>query len=389
MTDLHVLVLPSWYDTADRPYDGTFFRDWAWSLQDVGVRVGVAYVEVRSLRRLSVPRLVETHFQTSIGEESGLSTVRLRGWNTLAQWTPGGFIWARLALQVIRTYCKRFGRPDIVAAKATLWAGHAARHARRRWGLPYAITEVDTRFGTGNVRGWPAVISRRAFAEASSVIAISANLQSRLSELCRTKKVDIVPCTVDGTYWTLPPAPRGRRPFTFYAQAHLTPRKGFGLMLRAFANCFRGTAHVRLVIGGDGATRGDLEALAQALGVQEQVHFLGALPRDGVRDAMWSANCFVLPSFAENFGVVLIEALATGLPVISTRCGGPEDIVTPEVGVLLEPGDGKSLATAMVAVRDGRDYDPQVLRAYSVSRFGYATVGAQLRDLYQRALGAQ
>ncbi len=201
--------------------------------------------------------------------------------------------------------------------------------------------------------------------------------------------MEIVPCAVDDAYWTPPPTPRERSPFTFYAQAHLVPHKGFALLIRTFANCFRGTAQVRLIIGGDGAIRQDLESLAEGLGVRGQVKFVGALPRDAVRDAMRSANCFVLPSFAENFGVVLIEALATGLPVISTRCGGPEDIITPEVGVLLEPGDEQGLASAMVAMLDSPQYEPQLLRSHAVRWFGYATVGAQLRNVYQRALGTK
>ena len=121
---------------------------------------------------------------------------------------------------------------------------------------------------------------------------------------------------------------RDRVPFTFYAQAHLTPRKGFDILVRAFARRFRGDTSVQLVIGGAGESRHDLEGLVEVTGVHRQVTFLGGIPSDAVREAMWKANCFVLPSRAENFGVVLIEALATGLPVIFTRCrwsGGRRD----------------------------------------------------------------
>jgi glycosyltransferase involved in cell wall biosynthesis len=104
---------------------------------------------------------------------------------------------------------------------------------------------------------------------------------------------------------------------------------------------------------------------------------------------MWGANCLVLPSLLETFGVVLIEALATGLPVISTRSGGPEDIVTPEVGVLVEPGDVPGLANALGTMREAATHDPQALRAQAIRRYGYEAVGAQLREVYQRALGAQ
>jgi glycosyltransferase involved in cell wall biosynthesis len=162
--------------------------------------------------------------------------------------------------------------------------------------------------------------------------------------------------------------------------------KRFDLLIRAFAASFRGNTEVRLVIGGDGSSRQDLESLGRALGVQGQVRYLGGLSREGVRRAMWEAHCFVLPSLIETFGVVLIEALATGLPVIATRSGGPDDIVVPEVGVLLEPGEEHALAAAMVAIWAGHRYDPHLLRRHAVQRYGYKAVGTQLLRVYQKAL---
>src|SRR5688500_16227118 len=114
MSDLHVLMLPSFYMTRQKPYDGTFFRDWALALAGAGVKVGVGYVEGRSLRGLSWRGLRETRFQTSPGVESGLPTVRLEGWNTLGQWTSGGMVWAWLTQRVIREYMERHGRPDLI-----------------------------------------------------------------------------------------------------------------------------------------------------------------------------------------------------------------------------------------------------------------------------------
>lgn len=387
--DLHVLMLPSYYQTRHRPYNGAFFRDWACALQSAGVRIGIAYLETRGIRELSLRALWETHFQTTSNSEDGLPTVRVAGWNTLSQWTAGGLVWARLTQRVIRAYIERHGRPDIVAAQSATWAGHAAWLANRELGLPYAITEVNTGFGTGRVRGWEAAVSRRAFANAEAVVAISENLRTQLRKFGGARQIELIPCTVDDAYWTTPHTPRARTPFTFYAQAHLSPRKGFDLLIRAFARRFRGDAGMRLVIGGGGEIQGSLEALAASTGVRSQVTFLGAIPQDAIRAAMWAANCFVLPSHAENFGVVLIEALSTGLPVISTRCGGPEDIIDDRVGLLLRPGDEEGLGEALVTMRNRPAPDPEPIRAYAVARYGYATIGGRLRDLYRGLLAAR
>lgn len=383
---LHVLVLPSFYQTPERPYNGTFFRDWALALQRVGVKTGVAFVEDRGLRTFSMRAWSDTHFQTTVADEHGLPTVRIRGWNTLGQWTAGGLVWARLMQGAIATYIARYGRPDLIAAFSATWAGEAARLARRRH-IPYVLTEINTAFGTGNISGWQRSASRRVFAEADAVIAISRNLQSRLKPYRRDGAVALVPCTVDDMYWTRPPVLNGHRPFTFYAQAHLTRRKGLDLLISAFARKFSGDTSTRLVLGGGGVIQAELESQAAAAGIRKQVQFLGAIPRDDVRNAMWTADAFVLPSRAENFGVVLIEALATGLPLISTRCGGPEDIVTPDVGLLIERDDEPALADALATIRTtAKSYDGDRLRRVAIERYSYASVGTTLRDFYQATL---
>ena len=379
-------MLPSYYETRHRPYNGAFFRDWACALQRAGVQIGIAYVETRGIRELSLRALRETHFQSTSAIEDGLPTVRVAGWNTLSQWTAGGLVWARLTQRVIGEYMEQHGRPDIVAAQSATWAGQAAWVANRQLGLPYVITEVNTGFGTGRVRGWEAAVSRRAFAHAEAVIAISENLRTRLLQFGGARHVELIPCTVDDSYWRTPPSPRVSSPFTFYAQAHLSPRKGFDVLIRAFARRFRGADGIRLVIGGGGEIRGDLEGLAASTGVGSQVTFLGAIPRDAVRNAMWAANCFVLPSYAENFGVVLIEALSTGLPVISTRCGGPEDIINERVGILLRPGDEEGLGEALATMLNRPAPDPKPIRDYAMARYGYAAVGRGLRDFYGKVL---
>jgi glycosyltransferase involved in cell wall biosynthesis len=100
---------------------------------------------------------------------------------------------------------------------------------------------------------------------------------------------------------------------------------------------------------------------------------------------MQAASVLVLPSFQETFGVVLIEAMATGIPVISTRCGGPEEIVTAEAGLLVGPGDLQELESALVEVRE-RVWDPSLIRLSADSRFASNVIAAALGQLYSTAV---
>jgi glycosyltransferase involved in cell wall biosynthesis len=102
---------------------------------------------------------------------------------------------------------------------------------------------------------------------------------------------------------------------------------------------------------------------------------------------MRRCGLLVVPSRRETFSLVTAEALASGLPVVATRCGGPEEIVTPDTGELANVDDAASLA---IAIEKGlaRKFDAQALRRYAVSRFGVDAAAERIRKLYERVLPA-
>jgi glycosyltransferase involved in cell wall biosynthesis len=167
----------------------------------------------------------------------------------------------------------------------------------------------------------------------------------------------------------------------------LNQRKGIDLLLRALAHLIRNGQDVVLDIGGEGPEREALVLLARDLGIADRVNFLGLLSREGVRKAMQEAHLFVLPSSYETFGVAYIEAMACGLPVIATRCGGPEGFVTPDVGYLVPQSDENALATTIhdVFVNYHR-FDGNEIRCYVVRRFGSDAVAKKLITIYERVV---
>jgi glycosyltransferase involved in cell wall biosynthesis len=131
-----------------------------------------------------------------------------------------------------------------------------------------------------------------------------------------------------------------------------------------------------------------LRRLCAELGLNDNVQFLGVKPPELVAEAMRQSSLLVLPSRRETLGAVLIEALACGTPVVATRCGGPEDVVTEAVGKLVPIEDPGQLAAAMETVLEHRQiYDPHTLRAYAAERFSWQRVAEQTVALYQAAVG--
>jgi glycosyltransferase involved in cell wall biosynthesis len=385
----HVLILPSWYPTPENPLNGIFFYEQAKALRAEGVRVGVVYPQLKSLLRARSDEIGSNPFRILFAEEEGIPTLRGLGW-FIPKFLPRALVYLLWAQRLVGEYVKRFGVPDLVHAHSALWGGVAALRVPRALGRPYVLTEHFSGFLEGTIDSFRAAYAKKAFSGASLVIAVSKPLAETLKKYSvEERKLRVVPNMVDVSFFTLPPKQRQETPFRFLTVAFLERLKGMHILLQAFAIAFGREKHVRLMVGGDGPQRSELEELARRLGIADQVVFLGLLSREGVREAMWQANAFVLPSLAETFGVVLIEALSTGLPVVATRCGGPEDIVRDGVGILCDPGDVHGLANALVEIY--RDYpayrkSEAQIRQYAVDAFSSKAVARSLLDVYEEVL---
>ena len=111
----------------------------------------------------------------------------------------------------------------------------------------------------------------------------------------------------------------------------------------------------------------------------------GFCSRDQMAADYRNSDLFILPSWSETFGVVYIEAMAAGLPVIATRCGGPEDFVTEENGLLIPVGDRDELIRAMDQMwEDCARYDRAAIAENAVSRFSAEAIARQLTDIYNK-----
>lgn len=136
-----------------------------------------------------------------------------------------------------------------------------------------------------------------------------------------------------------------RNGFTIGAIGRLSREKGFDLLLKAFAGLVREGNDFRLALLGEGGLRGVLEDKARALGIQDRVLMSGYV--ENGRDCMPLFGLFVLPSLTEGLPIVILEAMAAGVPIVASRVGGiPEVLGNGDAGLLVEPG-------SVAAVRDG------------------------------------
>jgi len=121
----------------------------------------------------------------------------------------------------------------------------------------------------------------------------------------------------------------------------------------------------------------------KSLRIEKNITFMGRRPREELAKVYSIANAFVLPSLSETFGVAYIEAMVSGLPVIATQCGGPEDFVTPQTGLLIPINNRKALTDAMIYMINHRlEYHGEIISTYALNRFSPENVASQLTEIY-------
>ena len=181
--------------------------------------------------------------------------------------------------------------------------------------------------------------------------------------------------------------PRGAR-LDILTVARLHPEKGIEHGLRAVATLItrRPGTVVRYRIIGDGEDHARLSALVETLGLGAVVEFLGPLPTPDVIHWMHASHLFLLPSLAEATPTVLLEAQATGLPVLATNVGGVRDIVAPQAGFLVSAADSDVLADRLAAMVDHPERWPDMGRAgrrFVEERHDIVDLNVRLAALFQ------
>ena len=284
---------------------------------------------------------------------------------------------------------------DLIHAHFSYPDGVVAAALGKRFKVPVVITEQ------AGWRPWmdnyPLVKRQVIWAAKKCEFIIAVSNSQRESIIHFTGNGDgtrVIPNLVDGTVFTLRNEAEKNSPDDQILFVGLVRRvKGLDVLLNTVRLLLDQKSNVKLAVIGDAFYEGyrkeysELIELAKTLGLKNRIEFLGPKSPAEVAQHIQRSALLVLPSRRETFGAVLAEALACGTPVVSTRCGGPEDIVNESVGVLVPSEDPEALARGIKHVLDRKQsYDPGKLRAYALENFGAQEVGRRITDLYAEAL---
>lgn len=269
-----------------------------------------------------------------------------------------------------------FGSPDGIAA---------AYHARKLQ-LPLVITEHQAKLGDFLQIPYLRRQYRFAYHTAKRVISVSQFTAGLITQTFPdTDHVQVITNGVDFARFQL----RKQRPnpHSLIYIGYLVQHKGIHILLEALAIIKPSGLTPQLSIVGDGEYRSELQQLAQKLGLNNQVHFLGEKTPTEVAALLPEHDFMVHPSFIESFGIVMVEALASGLPVLSTFNGGAQEIVNDDNGLLVSINNPQALAEGIKAIyANWQHYDPQKIRNQAQERFDIHLLAQKTCEVYQEVL---
>jgi glycosyltransferase involved in cell wall biosynthesis len=283
-------------------------------------------------------------------------------------------------------------RPDLIHAHIYT-AGVPAAIVATRSGIPLVLTEQTTAFPRRTVTTIETWKARYAYHRAARALPVSQDLREAIRRYGIDVPFEVVPNVVDTSLFFAPDVERraenGPRRLLFVGNLEPSQHKGFPTLLRALVRLRERRRDWRLDAIGEGPERVPYEASTAELGLRDHVEFHGSQPKSVIADMMRSADLFVLPSRFDNLPCVIVEALASGLPVVSTTVGGIPELVGAGSGRLVPPDDPTALAEALQCTLDDLDvFDRSAIASAARQRYSLEVVGEQLTRIYDAVLAA-
>jgi N-acetyl-alpha-D-glucosaminyl L-malate synthase BshA len=264
--------------------------------------------------------------------------------------------------------------------------------------LPRRLPVVTTLHGTDitlvGVQPSFHKITRFSIEQSDRVTAVSEFLRRKTIESFSVERpIEVIPNFVDTSLFRSrhngdgPSVCAGRTQKVVMHASNFRPVKNVPAVLRAFARIHEKVPS-RLVLVGDGPERWKAQTEVRALGIENDVHFLGV--REGMADLLGRADLYLLPSEHESFGLSALEAMACEVPVIATSVGGTNEVIEHGVsGFLVDPHDPETMARIGIEVLSDPDRQHAIGRAARArveERFAIERVMDQYEALYEGVL---
>lgn len=382
---MKVLLLPSWYTDENNPLRGIFFKEQAEALQKSGVEVIVLSITLNDIRSYFKQN---TKNKLKVSVENGVKVYRYNTFNYFPKMQKLYFkYYSKLIEDLTKLIIKNEGDIDIVHIHSALDAGIS--YGLSKVNLPYVITEHSSKYARDLLNPTQKKYLNKAFDKAKVAICVGEGLKESVSKYCDINKIEIIPNLVK-----MPEVKDikeenrlDNEKIRLFSLGFLTYNKGMDLIIEAYNLGKDKLKNVEIYIGGSGSEFNSLKNLISKYELEDNIVLLGELNREEVAKNMKACDAFILTSRHETFGIVFIEAMYYGKPVIASKTGGIETFIDEKCGILVESGNINEIKDAMINMKENYyKYDNNFIKDFCENNFSEEVIANRLINIYRKVI---
>lgn len=391
---MNIFVIPSWYPSSTSLLPGVFVKEQTklYAQHFPNDQLAISHwgqnddrLLLRSTSFPDVPRkIIDGNF---------IRTSNNPLLNNCSEYFSPAFTWTRRIksgnidniikanLKNLLKFQRKVGSVNLIHAHVGYPGGYVAMKLAESMNIPYVVTEHMGPFPFESFKSVSGVEKCLIdpLKKASKVLSVSKHLQGVLKG--HGVESEVFHNFIDDQFFQPGSSKHGHPVFSFLHVGRLSPEKDQKTLIMAAKQLGDIDFNIRLI--GDGPLRTELQDLVAKNDLLGKVIFVGELDRASVLKEMQQAEALILSSSYENCPLSILEALACGKPVISTKSGGAEELLTSENGQLADVGDSDGLAKSMIGlVERSISYESENIRKKFLRAFGSGMAIEQLRNHY-------
>lgn len=280
---------------------------------------------------------------------------------------------------------QQYGKPDAIYSHY-LSNTIKAIPLKKKYHIPIVAMEHWSQMAYPKIPNNTISTAKYVYSSIDQLITVSSALKNNIFQQIGCDSI-VIPNMVGKEFHYLPSNLKKKESIQLITTGRLIPEKHFDMLIQSIANI--STPKLQLYIIGNGSEKQKLQKLVEKLQVKDQIQLLGHKSKQEIVTLLQQSDIFVLPSQSETFGVAYIEALACGLPIIATDCGGPRDIVTQKNGLLIPVNDQQALEQAIVQMSHNFNlYDKQSIAQDCQKRFAADNIAKHIAQILEQTIKA-
>ena len=379
----HILVVSTWYPHRNYKLLGIYHKHFCKALANAGVKVNMLHVDRYGISNFWRYPFMNKSYQVAC---EGYTTYFKRMLNVRRiSFDLQTRLYAKRLEKLYYEYEKIHGKPDVLHAQVTVPAGYAACMLGKKIGVPVVITEHASYFQRF-MSGREGKFAKFAVENAAALTCVGQYMQRIYNEKYNLD-AEVLPNIVDCSAYQQPRA-KNVGVLKFTSICALREGKNIDLAVKALRILRDKNAlpAFEYTVVGDGFCAEEYKSATKNMQMEDCVRFVGQKATDEIAQILSQTDIFLVPSELETFCIPAVEALASGVPVVSTKCRGPEGFLTPACSELCEVNDADSMADAILRLYNRMDsIDENEVRRIA-KQFDGEAVANQAIEIYRRII---